>query len=175
MTKEEFYNISIGIYFSFKKHKNMMSKKFNHNEATRSRNLKCVSSIMYQLNKMTLVASCLLCNIKYKPKSINSMFENLSNLSENEITDFKNDIKNYQNYFNEDLAYIKENKISDINTLFNLVIKRKIKFYSLYYIIKKLNLEEKITSRIFKIIWDDIKTSMIFLNLGKITSDLSEN
>ena len=68
------------------------------------------------------------------------------------------------------LFYIVENRIEEVQDLFNLFVQRKIKFFSLYYFIKKYDLEEEVLkSRIFSTVYMDIKTLMSFLNLKEIS------
>ena len=76
-----------------------------------------------------------------KPKSIPSMFKMLGEIKAENITNFKDDIKNYKKYLLEEYKFIIENKIKDVNTLFNLFIQKKLKFITFYYIIQKFNLE----------------------------------
>ena len=98
------------------------------------------------------------------------MFKFLVELEPSEIADFKEEIKNYKRYFIEDKNYIVENRIEEVQDLFNLFVQRKIKFFSLYYFIRKYNLEEEVLkSRIFSTVYMDIKTLMSFLNLKEIS------
>ena len=98
------------------------------------------------------------------------MFKFLVELEPSEIADFKEEIKNYKRYFIEDKNYIIENRIEEVQDLFNLFVQRKIKFFSLYYFIRKYNLEEEVLkSRIFSTVYTDIKTLMSFLNLKEIS------
>ena len=98
------------------------------------------------------------------------MFKFLVELEPSEIADFKEEIKNYKRYFIEDKNYIIENRIEEVQDLFNLFVQRKIKFFSLYYFIRKYNLEEEVLkSRIFSTVYMDIKTLMSFLNLKEIS------
>ena len=95
------------------------------------------------------------------------MLKMLVELDKSQITSFKEDIKRYQQYLIQDYKYVKENQINDINAIFNLYIQKKIKFISLYFIIKKLNLESGIKSRIFSSIWKSLKTLMLFLKINR--------
>ena len=98
------------------------------------------------------------------------MFKFLVELEPSEIADFKEEIKNYKRYFIEDKNYIIENRIEEVQDLFNLFVQRKIKFFSLYYFIRKYNLEKEVLkSRIFSTVYMDIKTLMSFLNLKEIS------
>ena len=98
------------------------------------------------------------------------MFKFLVELDSSEIADFKEEIKNYKRYFIEDKNYIIENRIEEVQDLFNLFVQRKIKFFSLYYFIRKYSLEEEVLkSRIFSTVYMDIKTLMSFLNLKEIS------
>ena len=98
------------------------------------------------------------------------MFKFLVELEPSEIADFKEEIKNYKRYFIEDKNYIVENRIEEVQDLFNLFVQRKIKFFSLYYFIRKYNLEEEVLkSRIFSTVYMDIKTLMSFLNIKEIS------
>ena len=165
----EFYNTALSVYFSFKDHNRRKDDYYRHSELLRKKNMQGCSHL-YSWSKSTLIVSCLIVNLRRKPKSIPTMFKFLVELDPSEIADFKEEIKNYKRYFIEDKNYIVENRIEEVQDLFNLFVQRKIKFFSLYYFIRKYNLEEEVLkSRIFSTIYTDIKTLMSFLNLKEIS------
>ena len=167
MIKDDVYSISVRIYLTFRNNLDKPLKAINHSEKTKAKYIQLIPYYLTDYSKETIIAMCLFINFYKKPKSIPSMIKMLVELEKSQITSFKEDIKRYQQYLIQDYKYIKENKINDINAIFNLYIQKKIKFISLYFIIKKLDLESGIKSRIFSSIWQSLKTLMLFLKINR--------
>lgn len=165
MIKEDVYDISVKIYLTFSKRLETPLRYINHSKKTKEKYFSKIPSKFTDYSRETLIVINLYLNFYKKPKSINSLFEMFSQIDNNELYSFKQDIKNYKTFLLQDYKYTKDNQIKDINTLFNLFIQKKIKALSLYYILKKFNLENQIKSRIFMSIYKDIKILLLFLRL----------
>ena len=161
MIKDDVYSISVRIYLTFRNNLDKPLKAINHSEKTKAKYIQLIPYYLTDYSKETIIAMCLFINFYKKPKSIPSMIKMLVELDKSQITSFKEDIKRYQQYLIQDYKYIKENQINDINAIFNLYIQKKLKF-----IIKKLDLESGIKSRIFSSIWQSLKTLMLFLKIN---------
>lgn len=171
MTDREFYNIISTIHLSFKNLKKLSAVK--HPE---SKVLGVVAQLTPQLknfNKDTFSICCLYTQFSQGPSSINSLVQKMAEVSKQEIHSFRDSIMNYNVYLSEDIKYLKSKYLSpSVEEIALEYTSSKIKFYTYYFYIMKLNkIEDLKKSRVHSILWNRVLGLMLFVQFKQESVD----
>lgn len=169
MTKYSFYSLASRIFYTFDKNNgkisNFVPKRGKHIDYI----IESIPSRLYTLDKTTASITCFYVNFRYSPSSHTRMFEKLKEIESKEISDFKeylqNSLRTYKSEFKEINSKLFKMNASEA---INAYKKKEINFITLYYFIKKNNLEKEIyDSILYNIIFSKIESLILLLKTSK--------
>src|SRR5574344_1051843 len=132
MTDREYYNIITTIHLSFKNTKKIPAIK--HPESKILSVVSQLNSGLKSFNKDTFSVCCLLTQFKENPSSINSLVTKMSQTTNEDIYKFKDSIKNYKIYLEQDISYLKSKYLKPTyEEISREYLQNNIRFYTYYF------------------------------------------
>jgi len=166
---DEQYNISQGIFLSFKNNSKKRQLSVNHSEKVRAKFKYLIPSRFETYTKENFILTCLYISFTKSPSSYNSFLDILREIDFNkDITKFKDIIINYKFYLNKDINFIRESYGSgNVNILFSEYSKNNIQFYTLWFYLKYSNIDINNLSNIQTIYTNKIKVLLLYITFSE--------
>ena len=140
------YDVAVGILMTFKNNQSKRSLSVNHSEAKRDKlSLIFPYAKFHSFTKENFIVTCLYIMYKINPSSINKLIECLREIDfQSTVLPFKNSITQYKANVVKDVMYIREHYGNpSFKTMLKEYKKANIKFYTLYFYMKKHDMDIK--------------------------------
>lgn len=166
---DEQYNISQGIFLSFKNNAKKRQLSVNHSEKVRAKFKYLIPTRFETYTKENFILTCLYISFTKSPSSYNSFLDILREIDFNkDTTKFKDIIINYKFYLNKDINLIRENYGSgNISILFSEYSKNNIQFYTLFFYLKYTNTDLDNLSTVQTIYINKIKVLLLYITFSE--------
>ena len=162
------YNVSYGIFLTFKNNLPKRSFSVNHKKDKVDKMKILFPYQKYETyTRENFIAACLYIMYTFNPSSFNKMLDYLRNIDYNNIIKFKNDIINYQINLQQDITFLREKYCNPtLKDILQELKDNKIKFYTFYFYIrvKEINIDTIIdNSRVLGSFVQRIKQLLLFI------------
>jgi phosphoenolpyruvate synthase/pyruvate phosphate dikinase len=171
LTFNQQYDIANGIFLTFDKNLPMRKMTSNHTQQVRDKARHYFPYTKFETwTKERFAITIIYIMYKKNPPSFKNLGQMLYELDEKEVKSFKSDIVNYNLYVAKDVDYLVQiyNSLPTIENIFFEYINGKIKFYTLWFYLKKIDadMNELMESRIKGVILRKIKNLLLFVTFN---------